>query len=91
MIPTGSGPFVDFLKVQEAVDELTNAPDDPKPLTVELRSQAGAIAAIGMGGHLFGSTVIVFVLSYFLLTFSDTLLKQAVESRDHFREKRNIV
>lgn len=51
MIPTGSGPFVDFLKVQEAVDELTNAPDDPKPVTVELRSQAGAIAALGMGGY----------------------------------------
>lgn len=31
------------------------------------------------------------MLSYFLLAFSDTLLKQAVESRDHFREKRNIV
>jgi predicted PurR-regulated permease PerM len=91
MVPTGSGPFVDCLKVQEAVDEFTNVPDGPKPVTVELKSQAGAVAALGLGGHLFGSTVIVFVLSFFLLAFSDTLLKQAVESRDQFHEKRSIV
>jgi predicted PurR-regulated permease PerM len=40
---------------------------------------------------LFGSTVIVFVLSFFLLAFSDTLLKQAVESREHFHQKRSIL
>jgi predicted PurR-regulated permease PerM len=33
----------------------------------------------------------VFVLSFFLLAFGDTLLKQAVESRDEFQHKRNIV
>jgi predicted PurR-regulated permease PerM len=35
--------------------------------------------------------MIVFVLAFFLLSFSDALLKQAVESRPSFAEKRNVV
>jgi predicted PurR-regulated permease PerM len=35
--------------------------------------------------------MIVFVLAFFLLSFSDTLLKQAVESRPSFGEKRSVV
>jgi predicted PurR-regulated permease PerM len=38
-----------------------------------------------------GAAMIVFVLAFFLLSFSDTLLKQAVESRPSFAEKRNVV
>jgi predicted PurR-regulated permease PerM len=91
MIPTETGPLMDMAKMQEAIDELTSVDSASKPVQVEVKSQATAMTAIGVSGHLLGSAMIVVVVSFFLLTFSDTLLKQAVESRDVFQEKRNIV
>ena len=46
---------------------------------------------LGASGHFVGAALIVFVLAFFLLAFSDTLLNQAVESRPSFAQKRHVV
>jgi predicted PurR-regulated permease PerM len=46
---------------------------------------------LGASGHLLGALVIVFVLAFFTLAFSDDLLMQAVESQPSMTEKRKVV
>ena len=91
MVPTNSGPLAEMVRMQEAVNDLTRTSGAPEPVQVELHSHATAFTALGISGHFIGSVLILFVLSFFLLAFSDTLLKQAVESCNTFKDKRSIV
>jgi predicted PurR-regulated permease PerM len=58
---------------------------------VVVHSNDSTFTLLGASGHFIGAALVVFVLAFFLLSFSDTLLKQAVESRPSFAQKRNIV
>ncbi len=46
---------------------------------------------LGVSSQVLASAVIVFVVAFFLLALSDTLLKRAVESQPSLYEKRNVV
>jgi len=73
------------------VESLTKSKDDEKPVAVEVQSSDTATTLLGVSGHFLGAAVIVFVLGFFLLAFSDTLLKQSLGLRSRFNDKRNIV
>ena len=92
MVPARVGPMQDLEKTTEAVQAIAKDENAQKPLQVEmLKSQDVALTVLGVSTHFVGAAVIVFVLSYFILAFSDTLLRQALESRTRFNEKRSIV
>jgi len=91
MLPTKSGPIGDLQKTTDAVKELTKSDDSEKTISVEVQSPDLAFAVLGVSGHVVASIIIVLVVAFFLLALSDVLLKQAVESRPHFYEKKNIV
>src|SRR6478672_12999092 len=91
MVPRSSGPIGSWAKATEAVRDLTQPSSGSAPLPVEVHSSEPTFTVLGASGHFAGAAMIVFVLSFFLLSFSDTLLKQAVESRPSFAEKRSVV
>jgi predicted PurR-regulated permease PerM len=91
MLPQESGPLKHLKDAAEAVQGLAQPEPARTPLPVEVQSAEPAYAIIGASGHFLGAAVVVFVVAFFLLAFSDTLLKQAVESRPSFAEKRNVV
>jgi predicted PurR-regulated permease PerM len=91
MLPTKSGPLGDFQKTKEAVNDLTKSKDGQETIPVEISSPDLAMTVLGISGHVVASTIIVLVVAFFLLALSDVLLKQAVESRPLFNEKKNIV
>lgn len=92
LVPTESGPFQHFKAASDAVEEMTRSGDDEKPVPVEVATSRDAMATVlGVSTHFVAVSVIVFVLAFFVLAFNSTLLNQAVESRDSFQEKRNVV
>lgn len=91
MVPSQWGPFDDFERTKEAVKEMAGNNPAQEPVPVEVQSNEFNIAVLGVSSHFLGTSIIVFVLSFFLLGLSESLLKQAVESRLRFGEKRNIV
>jgi predicted PurR-regulated permease PerM len=91
MLPTKSGPFGDFQKTKDAVNALTKSTDGQKTIPVEISSPDLAITMLGTSGHVVASVIIVLVVAFFVLALSDVLLRQAVESRPLFFEKKNIV
>jgi predicted PurR-regulated permease PerM len=94
MLPTGKGPIDDIKETSEAMEELTSEEGSAKPPEYKMapaNSQDFAYTALGVSGHFIGSSMIVFVLAYFLLALSDQLLKQMVEAMPSFFEKRNVV
>jgi predicted PurR-regulated permease PerM len=91
MLPPKSGPIGDIQKTTEAVKGLAQGDAAEKTIAVEVQSPELAITVLGISGHMVASAIIVFVVAFFLLALSDVLLKQAVESRPLFYEKKNIV
>jgi predicted PurR-regulated permease PerM len=85
------GPLGDLARTTSAFREITKTETTDEPLPVVMESSEAALSIVGAGGHFIGAAAIVFVLAFFLLAFSDTLLKQAVESRPSFAEKRTVV
>lgn len=91
MLPTQSGPIENIQKTTKAVENLAQSNDGEEPVRVKMESQDTAYAFLGVSSHFLGSAVIVFVVAFFLLAFSDTLLRQAIATRGPFHEKRHIV
>jgi predicted PurR-regulated permease PerM len=91
MVFAYAGPMDDLAKATEAFHSLTRANSTSTPLPVVVQSQEATFTILGTSGHIIAAAIIVFVLAFFLLSFSDTLLKQAVESRPSFAQKRNVV
>lgn len=91
MVFTYAGPMDDLAKATEAFHSLTRTNNASTPLPVVVQSQEATFTILGTSGHIIAAAIIVFVLAFFLLSFSDTLLKQAVESRPSFSQKRNVV
>lgn len=91
MLPSQWGPFDDLARTKEAVKEMAATNGTPEPVPVEVQSDELNYAVLGVSSHFLGASIIVFVLCFFLLGLSESLLKQAVESRLRFGEKRNIV
>jgi predicted PurR-regulated permease PerM len=91
LIPTESGPFKHLKRTTDAVQDITRDETEAKPLQVEVASSDDVLAAVGVSTHFAGAAVIVFVLAFFMLAFNSQLLNQAVESREAFNEKRNVV
>jgi predicted PurR-regulated permease PerM len=91
MLSSGAGPIKDLQKATEAVRDLAQPNQNKETMPVEVQSSDAAFTILGASGRIFGGLVIVLVLAFFLLAFSDTLLKQAVNSRPSWSEKRNVV
>lgn len=91
MLPSKSGPIGNIQKTSDAVKDLTKSDNGEKTIAVEVLSPDLAITVLGVSGHVVASAIILLVVAFFLLALSDVLLKQAVESRLHFNEKKNIV
>jgi predicted PurR-regulated permease PerM len=91
LLPARSGPLTHLKKASDAVENITRDEETQQPLKVQPVSQDTMMTALGVSTQFVGSAVITFVLAFFLLAFNKTLLNQAVESRDTFNEKRNVV
>lgn len=91
MLPQKIGPLEHLRKMSAAVENITEDKNVEQPLHVIVQSSGAATKILGVSGHFLGASVIVFVVGYFLLAFSDTLLAQAIGLRSRFNEKRNIV
>jgi predicted PurR-regulated permease PerM len=91
MLPVKSGPLSDLSKATEAVRDLAQSESTEAAVPVEVRSAHTTFTILGASGHFLGSLVVVFVLAFFLLAFSDDLLRQAISSRPSWSEKRNVV
>ena len=59
-----------------------------QPVQVEVQSADVAQGLLGVSGQIVGSAIIVFVLGYFILAFSDCLLRQALSGVSSFKQKR---
>ena len=90
MLPLRSGPLSDLERTTAAVEELTRG-NSEQPVEVELKSQDAVYAVLGVSSHFVAASIIVFVVGFFLLGLSDTLLRQAVEAQQSFFEKRTVV
>ena len=91
MLPSKSGPIGDIQKMTDAVHNLTKSESDKKTIAVEVLAPNSTFAVVGVSGHVVAAAIIVLVVAFFLLGLSDVLLRQAVESRPLFYEKKNIV
>lgn len=91
MLPQHEGPLGDITKAVNALWGLAQTETSSAPVPVIVHSGEAAITVLGASGHFVGATIIVFVLAFFLLAFSDTLLNRAVESRPSFAQKRHVV
>jgi len=91
MLPQREGPIGDLARASEAVRVLGQPEAATAPVSVVIHDSQTALTILGTSGHVVGAAVIVFVLAFFLLAFSDTLLTQAVESCSSFAQKRNVV
>ncbi len=93
MLPQRQGPLGDLAKATEAVKELAQpeAAPEKEPVPVVMQSSEPAITVLGTSGHFLAASLIVFVLAFFLLCYSDTLLRQAIESRSSFADKKVVV
>ena len=93
MLPAHTGPIANIQKTTKAVENLAQPAEgiQKEPVAVKMESQDAALTVLGVSGHFLGAAVIVFVVGFFLLAFSDTLLRQAIATRGPFQEKRHIV
>ena len=93
MLPANTGPIANIQKTTKAMENLAQPAEgnQDEPVAVKMESQDAAYAILGVSGHFLGAAVIVFVVGFFLLAFSDTLLRQAIATRGPFHEKRHIV
>ncbi len=91
LLPTRAGPLEKIQQTSEAVQNLARADGAATPVQVEVQSSDLAYGILGVSGHIVGSAVIVFVLAYFLLAFSENLLRQALALRPSFSQKRGMV
>jgi predicted PurR-regulated permease PerM len=95
MLPQGPGPLGNLAKISQAFRGLTQlegpTTSDAEPVPVVIQSAEPAFALVGASSHFVASAVIVFILAFFLLAFSDTLLRQTVAAFPSFAEKRNVV
>lgn len=91
LLPERIGPLENLRQTSEAVQELARPDNANAPVQVEVQSSDMTYGLLGVSGHAVGTAVIVFVLGYFLLAFSETLLRQALTLRSSFAQKRGIV
>lgn len=91
MLPKRSGPVEDLRQASDAVESMATSDKAEKPVLVTMKSSEGTLTLLGTSSHFVGAAVIVFVLGYFLLAFSDTLLKQTMAAQSSFGNKRNVV
>jgi predicted PurR-regulated permease PerM len=91
LLPARSGPLVRIQQTSEAVQNLARSDGDVRPVQVEVQSSDLAYAILGVSGHVVASAVIVFVVGFFMLLFSENLLRQALALRPSFSQKRGMV
>jgi predicted PurR-regulated permease PerM len=91
MVPSRSGPLKQLHQATDAVENLASPEAGDQPVQVEVKSSETAATLLGMSTHFAAAATITFVLGYFLLAFSDTLVAQAVAAQGSFANKRNVV
>jgi predicted PurR-regulated permease PerM len=91
MLPTKSGPLQNLEETTAAVEGLSRSGQEEEPVAVKVKSQDMAYTILGVSGHIAGAAVIVIVLGFFLLAFSDSLIRQAVSVQNSFGDRRNVV
>ena len=91
LLPKRAGPWEKIQQTTEAVQNLARSNGAAQPVQVEVQSSDLAYGLLGVSGHVTGTAVIVFVLGFFLLAFSEDLLRQTLASRPSFAQKRGVV
>jgi predicted PurR-regulated permease PerM len=91
LLPVQAGPLQKIEETTAAVEEIGRSGNAEQPVEVKVKSEDLAYTVLGVSGHIAGAAIIVFVLGFFLLTFSDSLLKQAIALQPSFADKRNVV
>ena len=91
LIPKRSGPLQKIQQTTEAVQNLARTEGTAKPVQVEVQSSDLAYGILGVSGHVVASAIIVFVVGFFVLLFSENLLRQALALRPSFSQKRGMV
>jgi predicted PurR-regulated permease PerM len=91
LLPQRSGPLEKLQETTAAVQDLARGQESAPPVQVEVQSSDVAYALLGVSGHIVGTAIIVFVLGFFLLLFSESLLRQALALRPSFAQKRGMV
>ena len=91
MLPARPSPMDDLAKTTDAVADLTRSATASPPVEVEVKSSDAAYTVLGVSSQFVGTSIIVFVVGYFLLALGDTLVRQAVEAQPSFFGKRNVV
>jgi predicted PurR-regulated permease PerM len=91
MIPNQSGPIKQLTQATDAVEKLARPDMDEKPVEVEVKSSETTATLLDVSTHFIAAATITFVLGYFLLAFSDTLVAQAVATQPSFATKKSIV
>jgi predicted PurR-regulated permease PerM len=91
LLPAEAGPLQKIEETTTAVEKMSGSNAIEQALAVRIRSQDVAYRMLGASGRFVGAAVIVFVVGFFLLAFSDALLKQAIAVPNSFGDKRNVV
>ena len=91
LLPKRTGPLLNIQQTTEAVHDLARDDSQAQPVQVEVQSADVAQGLLGVSGQIVGSAIIVFVLGYFILAFSDCLLRQALSGVSSFKQKRGLV
>ncbi|HZN36710.1 MAG TPA: AI-2E family transporter [Pirellulaceae bacterium] len=91
LLPKRAGPLQDLQQTSDAVQGLTRSDGAEPPVQVEVQSSDLAYALLGVSGKVTAMAVIVFVLGFFLLAFSESLLRHAVTLCTSFAQKRTVV
>jgi predicted PurR-regulated permease PerM len=91
LLPAQAGPLQSIQETTAAVEEMGRADGQQAPMEVKLQSSDMAYRLLGVSGHIAGSALVVFVLGFFLLAFSNSLLKQAIALQPSFGDKRSVV
>src|SRR5262245_7770524 len=91
LLPKRLGPLENLQQTTQAVQGLTRPAAAEPPVQVEVQSSDLAYTLLGVSGQVTATAVIVFVLGFFLLAFSESLLRHAVTLCTSFAQKRTVV
>ena len=93
MLPQEQGPLSHLTQTTDAVRQLAQPEGDSAetPVPVEVRSSEPTATVLGTSGQFLAASLMILVLTFFLLAYSDLLVKQAIESRATFADKKAVV
>jgi predicted PurR-regulated permease PerM len=85
-----SGPLTQLAEISKQIDQMTTANQSPGILVI-LKQQGVLQILFSQTPAIFAKIIVVVVLSYFLLTHGEVLLRKTVRVLPTFEDKRRIV